>query len=57
MCDHDPSHAHGAVSRASLSEAFPGGRRLLGMMPPAAQGSRRRRLWELPDQPCQCEFL
>lgn len=48
MCDRDPSHSHGAVLPASLSEAFPGGRRFPGMMPPGAQSSRRHRLWELP---------
>jgi hypothetical protein len=48
MCDRDSSHPHGAVLPASLSEAFPGGRRFPGMMPPAAQSSRRYRLWELP---------
>ena len=50
MCDHDPSHMHGAALPASLSEAFPGGRRLLRVMLPSAQGSRRYRLWELPSQ-------
>jgi hypothetical protein len=48
MCDHESSHLHGAVLPASLSEAFPGGRRLVNMPPPAAQSSRRYRLWELP---------
>lgn len=48
MCDYDPSHAHGAALPASLSEAFPGGRRLLSVTPSDARGSRRYRLWELP---------
>ena len=49
MCDRDSSHMQGAVLPASLSEALPGGRRLLSVMPHEARGSRRYRLWELPN--------
>jgi hypothetical protein len=34
MCEHDPSHSHSCA---------------LSLAPPEPQGSRRRRLWDLPD--------
>ncbi len=45
MCDHDPSHPHGAIAPA-VGKPVPNGR-LFTIAPASAQGSRRRRLWEL----------
>lgn len=51
MCNHVSFPSPAAMLSASLSEAFPGGRRLPdpeSSNASAAKGSRRYRLWELP---------
>ncbi|HYD60851.1 MAG TPA: DUF2325 domain-containing protein [Noviherbaspirillum sp.] len=50
MCDRDASRIEAAGLPASISDAFPGGRRSPDVPNQDVRGSRRYRLWDLPSQ-------